>query len=154
MIKPSYRSYSQTQVRVENSQAEITRELAKYGIFMVQHTQTNDVFAVAFQVELEEVKKPVTVRIDVPYKRDEDEVDKFGWKDQRIKYRVLFFYIKSLLNAWDNGLKAFLDIFMPHIVLPGGRTISQDLLPKYQLAIEDGKIKEIPLLRTGGEKND
>ena len=146
MIKPSYKSYSQTTVRVENSQAELTRELAKYGVFMVQHTQTNNVFSCAFQVELEEMKKPTTVRIDVPYRREEDKEDNFGWKKQRIKYRVLFFYVKGLLNAWDGGLKAFMNIFMAHIVLPGGRTISQDLLPKYQMAIDEGKIDEVKLL--------
>ena len=51
-----------------------------------------------------------------------------------------------MLTAWDNGLKAFTDIFMPHIVLPGGKTVSQDLLPKYTLAIEEGKIDEVKLL--------
>jgi len=146
MIKPNYKNYSKTTIRVENTQADITRELARYGIFMVQHTQTNNVFSCAFQVELEEMKKPTTVRIDVPYKREDDEEDKFGWREQRRKYRVLFYYTKALLTAWDNGLKAFMDIFMPHIVLPGGRTVSQDLLPKYQMAIEEGKIGEIKLL--------
>ena len=146
MLKPSYKNYSQTTIRVENSQADITRELSRYGIYMVQHTQTNNVFSVAFQVQLEDVKKPVTVRIDVPYKREEDTEDNFGWKKQRIKYRTLFFYVKGLLNSWDNGLKAFMDIFMAHIVLPGGRTISQDLLPKYQMAIDEGKLEDIKLL--------
>ncbi len=146
MLKPSYKNYSQTIIRVENTQADITRELARYGIFMVQHTQTNNVFSVAFQVELEEQKKPITIRIDVPYKREEDTEDNFGWKKQRIKYRSLFFYTKGLLNAWDNGLKAFMDVFMAHIVLPGGRTISQDLLPKYQMAIDKGEISEVKLL--------
>lgn len=146
MIKPSYKNYSQTTIRVENSQANITKELARYGIFMVQHTQTNNVFSCAFQVELEELDKPTTVRIDVPYERKDDDEDKFGWKEQRRKYRVLLYYIKSLLTAWDNGLKAFMDIFMPHIVLPGGRTISQELLPKCEMALNSGELPEIKLL--------
>lgn len=155
MIKPAYRSYKNTTVRVEKSQGEITKELAKYGIFMVQHTQTNNVFSCAFQVELEESEKPVTVRIDVPYDREEDEMDNYGWKEQRRMYRVLYFYIKALLTSWDGGLKAFMDIFMPHIVLPGGKTVSQDLLPKYKLAIQEGRISNVPLLpgaeETGGK---
>ena len=151
MIKPKYQSYSQTTVRVENSQAELTRELAKYGIYMVQHTQTDNVFSLAFQVEIEEVDRPITVRVDVPYQRKNDEEDKFGFREQRRKYRVLFFYVKGLLVAWDGGLKAFMDIFMAHMVLPGGRTISQDLLPKYQMAIESGELPEVRLI-TGGEE--
>lgn len=151
MIKPTYKSYSQTTVRVENSQAELTRELAKYGIFMVQHTQTDRVFSIAFQVEIEEIKRPITVRVDVPYQRSDDEEDRLGFREQRRKYRVLFFYVKGLLVAWDGGLKAFMDIFMAHVVLPGGRTVSQDLLPKYQMAIESGELSEVRLL-SGGEE--
>lgn len=146
MIKPSYRHYSQTTVRVENSQGEISRELGKYGITMVQHTQTDTVFSIAFQVQVEELKRPLTVRIDIPYNRSLDQEDKFGWRDQRIKYRVLFYYLKSLLEAWDNGLKTFAEIFLPHIVLPGGRTVAQDLMPKYTMAIDSGSTEDIKLL--------
>lgn len=146
MIKPSYKNYSQTIIRAENTQAEITRELARYGIEMVQHTQTNKVFSVAFQVEVKEQKRPLTVRIDVPYDPTQDEKDKFGYRLQRIKYRALFYYVKSLLIAWDDGLKTFAEIFLPHIVLPGGRTISQDLMPKYTMAIESGQMEDVKLL--------
>lgn len=150
MLKPQYRNYSSTQVRAEKTQADITTELSKFGIHEVQHTFTDRGFSVAFRAEVEEIKRPVTIRIDIPWDMSKDKEDKFGWRDKRIKYRVLFYYIKGLLTAWDSGLKAFTDIFMPHIVLPGGRTISQDLLPKYTIAIEEGTIKDMPLL-AGGE---
>lgn len=146
MIRPTYRNYSSTQIRSENTQAEITKELAKFGIHSVQHTFLPNGFSVAFQAEVQEVKKPVTIRIDIPWDQTKDTEDRFGWRDKRIKYRVLYYYIKSLLTAWDNGLKAFTDIFMPHIVLPGGRTVSQDLLPKYTMAIESGEMSDVKLL--------
>ena len=149
MIKPKYKNYSNTTIRVEGSQADITRELARYGIYMVQHTQTNNVFSVAFVVEVEDMPKPVTIRIDIPYTREKDKEDSFGWKGQRIKYRSLFYYVKALLIAWDDGLKTFTTLFMAHIVLPGGKTISQDLLPKYTQALESGQITEIHLLPEG-----
>lgn len=146
MITPKYKSYSSTTIRAENTQADISRELSKYGITSVQHTNTPNGFSVAFQAEVKEISKPVTIRIDIPWVQDKDKIDQYGYRDQRIKYRVLFNYIKSLLTAWDNGLKAFTDIFMPHIVLPGGRTVSQDLLPKYTMAVESGDIQEVKLL--------
>lgn len=151
MIKPTYRNYSSTQIRCENTQADISMELNKFGINMVQHTTTPQGFSVAFQAEVEEVKMPVTIRIDIPWDESKDAEDKYGYKDKRIKYRVLYYYIKAMLTAWDNGLKAFTDIFMPFIVLPGGRTISQELLPKYTMAIENGQIREIPLLPNTSE---
>ena len=149
MIKPSYKNYSQTTIRVENSQGEITRELSRYGIHMVQHTMIEHGFSIAFQAEVAEYERPMTIRIDVPYNREKDVEDKYGWKVQRVKYRALFYYIKALLIAWDDGVKTFAEIFMPHIVLPGGKTVSQDLLPKYTLAIQEGKIEDVPLLPGG-----
>lgn len=146
MIKPKYRNYSTTIIRAENTQADITRELGKFGINKVQHTFLDNGFSVAFQADVEEVKRPVTIRIDIPWDSTKDKQDQYGWKDKRIKYRVLFNYIKSLLTAWDSGLKAFTDIFMPHIVLPGGKTVSQDLLPKYTLAVESDEVRGVPLL--------
>ena len=154
MIKPTYRNYRSTQVRAEKTQADITTELDKFGIQKVQHTFYDNGFSVAFQAEVEEVKRPVTVRIDIPWNQEKDTEDKFGWRDRRIKYRVLYYYIKALLTAWDNGLKAFMDIFLPHIVLPGGKTVSQDLLPKYTMAVESGEVKEVPLLPAVEEKHD
>ena len=146
MIKPSYKNYSGTVIRPENTQAELSKELRRYGIEMVQHTQTDRVFSIAFQVQVQEQKRPLTVRIDVPYDRTKDAEDKFGWKLQRIKYRALFYYVKSLLIAWDDGLKTFAEIFLPHIVLPGGRTVAQDLMPKYTMAIDSGQMEDVKLL--------
>lgn len=146
MIKPAYRNYNDTNIRPEKTQAEISKELNRYGITKIQHTFIDTGFSVAFQVEVENIKKPITVRIDIPYNQEADTEDKLGWKDLRVKYRVLYWYIKALLTAWDNGLKAFMDIFMPHIVLPGGKTISQDLLPKYTMAIDSGEVQEIKLI--------
>jgi hypothetical protein len=152
MIKPTYRNYSGTTVFAEKTQADISKELRKYGIERIQHTYTENGFSVSFQADIEEMGKPVTIRIDIPHDSEKDTADKYGLKDQRIKYRVLYYYIKALLTAWDCGLKSFIDIFMPYIVLPGGRTISQQLLPKYKLAIENEEIGEVPLLGGGEQK--
>lgn len=146
MIKPEYRNYSSTTVRAEKTQAEISSLLSSYGIESIQHTSIPTGFSIAFQAEVEELDKPVTIRIDIPYDQSKDSEDNYGFKDKRIKYRVLFYYIKSLLTSWDNGLKAFTEIFMPHILLPTGKTVSQDLLPKYKMAVDAGEINEIKLL--------
>lgn len=146
MIKPNYKNYKQTTVRIEKSQADITKELSRYGIYEVQHTNQKGNFSVAFRVELEEVPIPLMVRIDVPYKHEDDTEDNLGWKNQRILYRCLFYYIKALLNVWDNGMKTFTEVFMPHLVLPNGATIEQSLLPRFNQILKEGKMKDIKLL--------
>ena len=146
MNKPSYKNYKNTKIRPEKSQADITRELNRYGIYEVQHTDQQGKFSVAFRVELEEVPIPLMIRIDVPYDKEKDTEDNFGWKNQRVLYRTLYYYIKALLNTWDNGLKTFTEIFMPHLVMPGGGTVEQMLLPKLEKAITEGKIKDVQLL--------
>src|SRR3990167_1336229 len=114
MIKPTYRNYSSTTIRAENTQADISRELAKYGIQSVQHTSMPGGFSVDFQAEVQEVNRPITIRIDIPWNQEKDKEDHYGWRDKRIKYRVLFYYIKSLLTAWDNGLKPFTQVYNGH----------------------------------------
>lgn len=146
MITPSYKSYVGTTIRPEKTQADISRELSKYGIESVQHTTIETGFSVAFQAVVEGSDKPITIRIDVPYNRKNDVEDKYGWKEQRRLYRGLYWYVKSMLEAWDNGVKTFAEIFLPHLVLPGGKTVTQDLLPKYALALEEGKMADVKLL--------
>ena len=146
MYKPNYKDYQNTTIAPEKSQADITKILRKYGIYEIQHTTQKGCFAVAFRIELPEISVPLMIRIDVPYNQEDDREDKYGYKKQRILYRSLFHYVKALLNAWNNGLKTFTEIFMSHLVLPNGRTIEQTLLPQFQKAITENKIREVKLL--------
>lgn len=145
-LTPSYKAYSGTSIRPEKTQADISKELTKYGIWNIQHTTIENGFSVAFQAVIAESQKPITIRIDMPYDHSKDYEDRIGWVEQRRLYRALYWYVKSLLEAWDSGVKTFAEIFLPHIVLPGGKTVTQDLLPKYALAVESGKMDDIKLL--------
>jgi hypothetical protein len=149
MIAPSRKAYSGTSIRPEKTQADISHELVKYGIRNIQHTQIEKGFSVAFQAVVEGSDKPITIRIDMPYDENQDHEDRIGWVEQRRLYRALYWYVKSMLEAWDSGVKTFAEIFLPHIVLPGGRTVIQDLLPKYALALEAGHLDDIKLLPGG-----
>lgn len=145
-LTPSYRAYSGTTIRPEKTQNDISKELMKYGIRNIQHTTVEQGFSVAFQAIIAESQKPITIRIDMPYDETKDWEDRIGWVEQRRLYRALYWYVKSMLEAWDSGVKTFAEIFLPHIVLPGGKTVIQDLLPKYALAVESGKMDDIKLL--------
>lgn len=153
MITPSYKAYSGTSIRPEKTQADISKELIKYGIENIQHTQIDKGFSIAFQAVVEGSDKAITIRIDMPYDRSKDYEDRMGWVEQRRLYRALYWYIKSLLEAWDSGVKTFAEIFLPHVVLPGGKTVIQDLLPKYALALEAGQLDDIKLLPDAPEVN-
>ena len=146
MKKPRYKNYKNTSIRLEKSQADINSAFPRYGVYEIQHTNQKGSFSIAFKVEIEEVSAPLMIRIDVPYNKEKDIEDSIGWKKQRVLYRVLFYYIKALLNTWNSGLKTFTEIFMPHLVLPNGGTIEQMLLPKLQKVIGEGKMGDIPLL--------
>lgn len=150
-LTPSYKAYSGTTIRPEKTQAEISKELMKYGIRNIQHTTIEAGFSVAFQAIVNDSQKPITIRIDMPYDHSKDYEDRIGWVEQRRLYRALYWYVKALLEAWDSGVKTFAEIFLPHLVLPGGRTVTQDLLPKYALAVESGQMDDIKLLPGAGE---
>lgn len=153
-LTPSYRAYSGTTIRPEKTQMDISKELRKYGVWNIQHTTIEQGFSVAFQAVVTDSKKPITIRVDMPYDHTKDYEDKIGWVEQRRLYRALYWYIKSMLEAWDSGVKTFAEIFLPHIVLPGGKTVTQDLLPKYALAVESGKIDDIKLLPEMEQKGE
>ncbi|MDD3798409.1 MAG: hypothetical protein PHE36_04435 [Novosphingobium sp.] len=48
----------------------------------------------------------------------------------RQRWRALALVIKAKLEAIDSGISEFDDEFMAHIVLPNGRTVSEEVRPK------------------------
>lgn len=75
-LTPSYKAYSGTTIRPEKTQADISKELTKYGIWNIQHTTIEQGFSVAFQAVVADQQKPLTIRIDIPYDHSKDYEDR------------------------------------------------------------------------------
>lgn len=62
----------------------------------------------------------------------------------RQRWRALALVIKAKLEAVESGISIFEDEFMANIVLPGGRTVSEEVRPAIAAAYETGTMQ--PLL--------
>lgn len=70
---------------------------------------------------------------------------------ERQRWRAMHLVIKAKLEAVSGGVATFDEEFLPYIVLPGGRTVSQEMVPLIEQAYTDGRMPRLPLMLTAGE---
>jgi hypothetical protein len=146
-----------TAVGTSQSVMEIERTLTKYGADQFMYGTKPGSVAVGF------VMGGRQVRIVVPLP---DKADKQFWKSEtgraraesvalkewdqacRQRYRALALVVKAKLEAVEAGITTFEEEFMAHLVLPGGETVGQRLLPEINEAQRTGKLP--PLLPNVG----
>lgn len=141
-----------TTVPVETTKAEIEKVLDRYGatgfasardglrnrIEFVAHGRR-----VRFDVTLPEIQDKQFVR------RGETWGPKEGvrlerWKAEcRRMWRALFLAIKAKLEVVESGMVVFETEFMGHIVMPNGRTVSEEVLPAIETAYQTGKMQRL-----------
>lgn len=142
-----------TSVGTSQSIIEIEKTLTRYGADQFMYGTQPGKVAVGF------VMGGRQVRIVVPLP---DKKDRQFWKtdtgrdraetaalkewDQscRQRYRALALVVKAKLEAVEAGITTFEEEFMAHLVLPGGETVGQRLLPEINEAQRTGKLP--PLL--------
>lgn len=138
-------AYKNTSVNWAKSQTDIVKMLNSRGIYENRFTNVADRFALEFRVVEEGVAKPLAIRMVVPiqYKGEDDRKRQ---QELNTLHRVLFYHLKAKFTAIDSGLTEFMEEFMPHLVVNGGKTMAETILPQYQQALESGEQKELKLL--------
>jgi hypothetical protein len=58
----------------------------------------------------------------------------------RRRWRALLLAIKAKFEVVATGISTFETEFMPHTVMPDGRTVAEHILPRVEQAIADGKM--------------
>lgn len=142
-----------TSVGTSASVMEIERTLTKYGADQFMYGTKPGSVAVGF------VMGGRQVRIVVPLP---DKHERQFWESEtgrarsesvalkewdqacRQRYRALALVVKAKLEAVEAGITTFEEEFMAHLVLPGGQTVGQRLLPEINEAQRTGKLP--PLL--------
>jgi len=129
-----------TNVSVERSKAELERLLRKYGADSFVSGWDAKTVAIGFVMGGRQVK----IRIPVPSK-DDDEVRKTpsgkylrtergvaeAWQGAlRQRWRALNLVVKAKLEAVAAGVAEFETEFLGHLVLPGGRTVAEVVVPR------------------------
>lgn len=144
-----------TTVSVERSKAEIERTLQRYdadafGVFNERHRAL-----LQFQISnrMVQIELPLPDRDDPEFTHSqrgarEPHVAAQHWeKACRQRWRALALVVKAKLEAVASGISTVEQEFLAWTVLPGGRTVSQQLLPHIERALEHNE----PLRLTRGD---
>jgi hypothetical protein len=138
---------SGTSVTVPNSQLEISRTLARYGVESYSFGATPG-FAL---VEFEHQHMPIRLQIPLPTKPVKQKgsnpktgrtIDLWAAHEQDVKeaWRALLLFIKAALESVDRGIVTVQQAFMAFLVTSEGQTLGQDILPRYVQALTDRRL--------------
>jgi hypothetical protein len=128
---------SKTKVPVDRSRSEIERLIHRHGCD--QYGTAVDYATGRVQVQFRASNRLVRIEMETP--KEEQR--------RRAKWRALCLVLKAKLEAVASKITTFDDEFLPHIVMPDGRTVSQHVVPRIEAAYASGKMQ--PLLLGDGE---
>ena len=127
-----------TKVPVDRSKAAIERVLQLYGAGQFGYMAGNDTAAIVFEMN----SRRILFRLKLP---DSTTTAQAKYEAQvRQKWRALLLCIKGKLEAVESEIETFEVAFMPHIVLPNGKTVGEAMVPQIEQAYESKKMP--PLL--------
>jgi hypothetical protein len=140
-----------TAVPVERSKTQIERTLQRYGAGAFAYASRTDKAVIQFEM------RTFRIRFDLPLPdRKQFETTKNGssrpdhliqasWDQAcRQSWRALSLAILAKLEAVECGITTFEEEFLAHIVLPGGKTAGEWMVPQIAQAYETHKMP--PLL--------
>lgn len=140
-----------TSVSVGTSKAEIERIVERYGASQFMSGWGEDQAVVAFSMEGRQVRflLPLPSRDEQRFTHHSKgprapEAALKEWEQAcRQRWRALALVIKAKLEAVESGISVFEDEFMANIVLPGGKTVSQEVRPLIASAYDTGKVQAL-----------
>ena len=138
-----------TDVTSDRSRAEIERTLRRYKATAFSYGWDTDRAVVGFRVggrmvrftlPLPDPSAPEITR--TPTGRTKSPQAREAAYEQAVRqsWRALALVIKAKLEAVEAGIVTFDDEFMAHLVLPGGRTVSEHFGDELVQAIEGGTL--------------
>lgn len=149
-----------TAVSTSASKAEIERLIERYGAsgFMSGWDATRAVIAFVMNDRKIRFVLPMPGRDEHRFThhsrgvRTAEAANKEWEQACRQRWRALALVIKAKLEAIESGISEFDDEFMAHIVLPNGRTVSEEVRPRILTAYATGTVQ--PLLADYSEGVD
>lgn len=148
-----------TSVGADRSRDEIERTLHKWGADQFMYGQQREparaivAFShrgrqIKFTIDMPDREDPAFTTIPTTGKR-RSESAAFNNYEQAVKerWRALALVIKAKLVAVDSGVVTFEQEFLPYMVLPGGATVAETVLPGIEQAYLTGDVS--PLLQIG-----
>lgn len=148
-----------TTVSVSASKAEIERIVERYGAGQFMSGWSGNQAVIGFTMEERQVRFVLTL----PDKEERrfthhskgarsPDVALKEWEQAcRQRWRALALVIKAKLEAVESGISVFEDEFLANIVLPGGRTVSEEVRPSIAQAYATRTIPPLLPDYSGGD---
>lgn len=146
-----------TSVSAEKSRAEIERTLQRYGASGFLYGWQEQRAIIGFHMHSRQIKFVLEMPncLDATFwitpgrhrQRSESQAHAAWEQATRQRWRALALAVKAKLEAVEAGIATFDDEFLPYIVLPGGKTVSEWIIPQIQSAYDSGTVpKMLPAL--------
>lgn len=139
-----------TEVSASASKAEIERIVERYGATGFMSGWAGNQAVIAFAMSDRQVRFILSLpdrkadeftsymRGRVRYQREETASTKLWEQACRQRWRALALVIKAKLEAVESNISTFEDEFMASIVMPNGRTVSEEVRPLIAKAYDSG----------------
>lgn len=151
-MKPTYARH--TSVTPERSRAEIEQLVKRYGATAFAYAEQDGMYAVIFTLKARRIRFVMRAPALETFamtpsgrRRSQDAQRQEQATYLASIWRSLVLTIKAKMESVSAGIETFDEAFMPHIVMPDGKTISEHLLPQIERAYLSG---EMPPLLLGG----
>jgi hypothetical protein len=131
-----YTFASETKVPAAQTRAEIEKLLGRYRASHIAYMAMPDRAILGFRLN------DRMVRFTVPMPDQDKMPQKF-----RSRWRALLLCVKAKLESVGAGIETFDEAFMPHVVMPDGKTLGEHALPQIESAYKQGKMP--PMLTFG-----
>lgn len=154
---------SQTSVSSEKSRGEIERTLARYGADSFAYGWQSSAAMIGFQAHGRNIKfvLPLPDRDDRSFVKTPTGQSRARAAQERAyeqavrqRWRALALVIKAKLEAVEAGIVTFEDEFAMHMVLPGGRTVADHVLPAIATAYDTGNVPPLLLIESANINSD
>lgn len=148
-----------TTVPSDRSRAEIEKTLARYGATTFQYGWQQDRAAIGFVMSGRQIRfvLPLPDRESADFTRTPTGKSRTSTAAEaayeqavRQRWRALSLMVKAKLEAVASGIVTFEEEFLPHTVLPSGRTVAQEIMPAVESAYATGAVT--PLQIEGGHR--
>lgn len=136
-----------TQVPADRSRSEIERVLLRYGAteFAYGYDQRQAVIMFTIEGLRVRIALPLPERSSTEFTRTPtgkvrvQSAAEAAWEQAtRQSWRALALVVKAKLEAVESGITTLVDEFAVHIVLPGGRSVGDLVVPAIAQAYEEG----------------
>lgn len=155
-------SYAEhTSVPVGQSKAEVERTLQRYGAVGFASAWEGEIATVMFKFALPQTEqerrnkvppehRAIRLRFKVPFEgtpaAQRMSVQKREQEERRI-WRAALLVIKAKLESVESGIETFEQAWLAHVVVPGGGTVGDQVLPRIAGMYAGGPT--VPLLGSG-----